>query len=95
MLNARRLFCLALAGIALAWMVAAGQAVADDAPLPQNDKVMHLGVASCASSTCHGAVTSFTQSTVLLNEYVTWVRKDKHAKAYEVLLNDESKRIAR
>lgn len=95
MLNARQLFCLALAGIAMTWMVAAGQAFADEPPLPQNDKVMHLGVASCASSTCHGAVTSFTESTILLNEYVTWVRKDKHAKAYEVLLNDESKRIAR
>jgi hypothetical protein len=29
------------------------------------------------------------------NEFVIWHREDKHAKAYSVLLNDQSKRIAR
>jgi len=55
----------------------------------------HLGVASCAGSTCHGATTPTTDTNVQLNEYVTWVRRDKHARAYEVLLSDTSKRIAR
>jgi len=55
----------------------------------------HLGVASCAGSTCHGATTPTADTNVQLNEYVTWVRRDKHAKAYEVLLSDTSKRIAR
>jgi len=55
----------------------------------------HLGVASCAGSTCHGATSPVAGTNVQLNEYVTWVRHDKHAKAYEILLSDASKRIAR
>ncbi len=63
--------------------------------LPQYANDVHLGVASCAGSTCHGAVTPWRGSTVLQNEYVTWQSKDPHAKAYTVLLNEDSRRIAR
>ncbi len=56
---------------------------------------IHLGVASCAGSTCHGSVEPWKLSNVVQDEYITWQRKDKHAKAYEVLFNDRSKRIAR
>jgi len=65
------------------------------ATLPHYADDIHLGVASCAGSTCHGAVEPWKDSTVLQNEYITWTRRDKHAKAYEVLLNDRSKLIAR
>lgn len=58
-------------------------------------EAQHLGVASCASSTCHGSPSPSTDTSVQLNEYVTWVRHDKHAKAYEVLLSSTSQRIAR
>ena len=33
---------------------------------------IHLGVASCAGSTCHGAPEPFANSPVLQNEFVTW-----------------------
>src|SRR5437868_1431535 len=56
---------------------------------------IHLGVASCAGSTCHGAVERLKGSSVAQNEYITWSRKDKHAKAYSVLLEDRSIKIAR
>ena len=62
--------------------------------LPQYSKNIHLGVTSCAGSTCHGATTPWPGSTVLQTEYVTWSQKDAHAKAYSVLHNDASKRIA-
>lgn len=52
-----------------------------------------LGVASCASSLCHGAVEPWKASAVLQNEYITWSRKDKHARAYTVLLNERSREI--
>ena len=65
------------------------------ADLPHYDKFVHLGVTSCAGSTCHGAQEPFKTSNVLQNEYTTWLRQDPHAKAYKVLLNDLSKRIAR
>lgn len=55
----------------------------------------HLGVASCAGSNCHGAVERLKGSSVAQNEYLTWAHKDKHAKAYAVLLEDRAVRIAR
>jgi hypothetical protein len=70
-------------------------AAAEEPILPQYQPDIHLGVASCAGSTCHGATAPWKGSNVLQNEYATWQRSDKHAKAYEVLLNDKSKRIAK
>src|SRR3954462_14575515 len=64
-------------------------------PIPQFDTNSHLGVASCAGSTCHGAVEPFKNSDVQQNEYVVWSQKDKHSKAYKVLLDERSVRIAR
>ena len=55
---------------------------------------VHLGVKSCGSSGCHGQVAS-SSSPVLLNEYVTWQKYDKHARAYQVLLEPRSQRIAK
>lgn len=55
----------------------------------------HLGVASCAGSNCHGATRPYISSSVEQNEYTIWNREDPHSRAYLVLLNDRSKRIAR
>ncbi len=55
---------------------------------------VHLGVKSCGSSGLHGQVAS-SSSPVLLNEYVTWQKYDKHARAYQVLLEPRSQRIAK
>ncbi len=63
--------------------------------IPQFADNIHLGVATCAGSACHGSSEPFDTSTVLQNEYLTWQRHDKHSKAYKVLFNDRSKRIAR
>ncbi len=84
--------------VAAASMLAGGAlapAAAQDAKTPFHSPDTHLGVTSCAGSTCHGAVEPFKGSNVLQNEYVTWQRQDKHARAYAVLLNERSKRIAR
>jgi hypothetical protein len=67
-------------------------AASAQAPSPPADGA-HLGVASCAGSTCHGAVERLKGSSVAQNEYIIWSRKDKHAKAYAVLREDRSKRI--
>jgi hypothetical protein len=63
-------------------------------PLPDKDGHKHNGVASCAGSTCHGAVRPFAESNILHNEFITWTREDRHAKAYRTLLNEKSKLIA-
>ena len=64
--------------------------------LPYQATDDHLGVSSCAGSTCHGS-TIERQSNVEQNEYLVWSDDeypDKHASAYEVLFNDVSRRIA-
>src|SRR5215475_5578282 len=54
----------------------------------------HLGVASCSSSVCHGAVAPNHSGNVLLNEYVTWSHQDAHARAYATLSSERSRAIA-
>ncbi|SLN57182.1 multiheme c-type cytochrome [Oceanibacterium hippocampi] len=70
-----------------------GEAAAQQTPQFLPDK--HLGVTSCAGSTCHGSIEPWANSVVLQNEYVTWQQKDRHSKAYDVLLSERSQRIAR
>jgi hypothetical protein len=53
-----------------------------------------MGTGSCSSSNCHGAVQPQKNSHVLQNEYSTWIKHDKHSKAYAALLSPEGKRMA-
>lgn len=58
---------------------------------------IYTGVGSCASSNCHGSVTpqSLPKIDIAQNEHYIWLKKDKHARAYEVLHNKRSLRIAK
>ena len=62
--------------------------------LPDQSPDKTLGVVNCSSSLCHGSVTPWQSSPVAQNEYVVWSRLDKHARAYNVLLNERSRSIA-
>ncbi len=64
------------------------------AELPQHDDSVHMGVATCAASQCHGSAVPRDGSNVLQNEYVTWTQDDPHSRAYDVLSNEQSRRIA-
>jgi hypothetical protein len=91
---------------ALYALCAVGVAIAADAPtkevtlppaalkLPYQAMNKHLGVASCASSVCHGNVKSTGSYDVQLNEYITWSHDDSHSKAYSVLMSERSRSIA-
>lgn len=83
------LISIALAGLAQPAAVLAAMT------LPQYSSDKSVGVASCSSSLCHGAIETWKDSNVLQNEYVVWSRSDKHARSYAVLLNDRSKEIAK
>ncbi len=74
---------------------AATSTITAQATLPYHSKNETLGTVTCASSLCHGAIKQWKESNVLQNEYLTWSRTDKHARAYSVLLNDRSKRIVK
>ena len=54
-----------------------------------------LGVASCAQSFCHGSAKPLAATSVLQNEYITWLNFDPHAKAYATLRNAKSRAIAK
>src|SRR3954471_21936753 len=66
-----------------------------DIALPYQSPHASVGIVNCASSLCHGSVKPFDKSNVLQNEYVTWSRLDKHARAFTVLGNAQSERIAK
>jgi hypothetical protein len=57
---------------------------------PHGDKLM--GVASCASTSCHNVNGPRGSPR---SEYSTWAGYDKHARAFQVLYDDRSTRIAR
>ena len=57
----------------------------------------HLGVASCASSVCHGSVQPNPNGRIQQNEFITWQTDrhgNMHAKAYDKLLTPEAIAIA-
>jgi hypothetical protein len=70
------------------WLLSAAQV------LPDKSRDRTLGVVTCASSLCHGSIASWNGSPVNQNEYVVWSRLDKHARAYNLLLNEKSRKIA-
>jgi hypothetical protein len=55
----------------------------------------HLGVATCASSMCHGKIQPALGRDVALNEYRIWTKDDRHARAYRTLQGAKSQSIAR
>lgn len=85
-------FCAWSAGLAVTFIVLIG-----GPPTPshaQDAAAIHLGVQTCAASTCHGAVQPWQNSTVLQNEFITWSTHDAHSTAYQALLSERGKRIA-
>lgn len=75
-------------------LLAVTVAIANAAELPAGGQKQHLGVATCATSQCHGSAIPRDASSVLQNEYVSWTQSDPHAGAYAVLANEQSRRIA-
>lgn len=62
--------------------------------LPQQDGEVHGGVKTCAGGPCHGHASPVDKA-VMLDEAIVWRRHDLHARAYDVLLNERSVRIAK
>lgn len=60
---------------------------------PSTDSV-HLGVANCANTACHGRAAPVEDGAILQNEYRTWAKYDHHSRAYTLLKNEDSRRIA-
>lgn len=80
--------------IALTISFASFASWAEHMVLPQQEEQKHLGVATCASSTCHGSLQPLENTRVLQNEFVTWSRLDPHSRGMQTLRNEASQRIA-
>lgn len=78
---------LASALIALATTAAVAQS-------GNGDGNKHVGVATCAGSTCHGSSRPISNSPVRQDEYFIWQQKDAHQNAFKLLLKPAAKRIA-
>jgi len=79
----------------VAWLGAVCCAVhAHAQPLPETAQNVHEGVATCATSVCHGKVSPDPESTVWLNEYRIWLREDFHSRAYRTLQTKQSQAMA-
>jgi len=72
-------------------LLAGGCLMAADSAEPSK----YTGPGSCSSPSCHGGVQPRDQTTVLQNEYSTWVVRDKHAHAFMNLTNPVGTRIAK
>jgi len=55
----------------------------------------YTGPGSCSSTSCHGGVQARNETTVLQNEYSTWVVQDKHTRSFVALSNDVGRRMGR
>lgn len=83
-------------GFAVGMLVWAGHAVAGPL-LPRDAGDRHVGSASCAGSSCHGAKLSWQRlagSDVRQDEYDLWVRRDAHSTGWRTLGTPESQAIA-
>jgi hypothetical protein len=79
---------LAAAGM-LTWLTVPGSPAAD-APVEEPPSLHFQGVASCAAAGCHHGNGLPEEKG---SEYSTWVTRDLHSRAYQVLLDDTSKAI--
>ena len=54
----------------------------------------YKGAGSCSAVACHGSISSVAGSSVLRNEHTTWISDDRHSRAFQVLFDERSQRIA-
>src|SRR5579862_3336765 len=81
--------------ILLVLVLCAGFAAAADKPTAENEPVKYIGPGSCAATACHGSVKPVAESRIFQTEYTTWIIKDKHSRAYQVLTGEVAERMAR
>src|SRR5687768_15973800 len=65
------------------------------APAAASDAGNYVGPGSCSAVACHGAIRAVPGARILQTEYSTWIARDRHARATEVLGSAVSQRMAR
>lgn len=80
--------------LALASLLASSATTAATAATTTAPAAQHLGVASCASTTCHGQAKPASTGNIQQNEYLIWARYDPHAGAQALLFEERSRTLA-
>lgn len=85
-----------LAAGCLFWLAAIGglAATGPEQEPGAMEQPMALGAESCAGPVCHGSPAPYLDRDVRRNEFQVWSSRDRHAKAFSVLLNEASRQIA-
>lgn len=78
--------------MALALVMAGANAA--EPPLPDESDARHLGVATCAGSSCHSASEPAAHVNVLQREFFIWRDHDAHSSAHADLSGERARRIA-
>ena len=91
------IFCKVLLTAICLWLVSAPALAQDEAKSVAVDKWSHVGVSSCAGSTCHSR-NEATGIVVRQNEILTWrdnsAVSGAHARTYDILLTERSVNLA-
>jgi hypothetical protein len=61
---------------------------------PPADAGNYVGPGSCSAVACHGSVRPVAGARILQTEYTTWIARDRHARATDVLSSAVSQRMA-
>ncbi len=88
---------IAMSLVALLWSARAQDSTAPSVmaqPANPSLSTAYKGSGSCSAVACHGGIAPLAGSTVLRNEHTTWISDDRHSRAFQVLFEDRSKRIA-
>jgi hypothetical protein len=79
--------------VLVATVAAAALPAPASAAAPPSDG-RHMGVATCASTTCHGQAKAARSGNIQQNEYLIWSRFDPHAGASALLFEERSRLMA-
>lgn len=82
-------------GTAKASTKASASAASSPAADVKDTVSLYEGPGSCAATSCHGSVKPVGGSRILQNEYSTWIIKDRHSRAYDVLTDKLGVRIGK
>lgn len=91
---ATRFMSLLAASTACVFAVASVLTEGRESPAPQGNPPVYIGVRQCAAAACHGRDQP-GEANIRQDEFTVWASRDRHSRAFDVLLNERSRTMAR
>jgi hypothetical protein len=86
---------LVFSGLVWAVLGHSAEQTAASAGRPAAPATEFRGAGSCSAVACHGSIAPQPGQEILRNEHTTWISEDDHSRAFQVLFDERSQRIAR